>query len=102
VASNIDELFEEMERDELEDATTLTPREYAKLRGIYPQRVYTAMRTGKLTWERCSCNRRVVVVEEADRLFNKGRYATTEGRDGERRQEDLPPEEAVARSGLEP
>jgi hypothetical protein len=94
VASNIDELFEEMERDELEDATTLTPREYAKLRGIYPQRVYTAMRTGKLTWERCSCNRRVVVVEEADRLFNKGKH-------GERRSQDLPEEEEIPRSDHE-
>lgn len=68
---NFDELFEQMEKDELEDATYLTPRDYAKLRGIYPQRVYAAMRNGKLTWTRCMCNRRVVVVAEADELFNK-------------------------------
>jgi hypothetical protein len=72
VVANFDELFEQMQKDELEDATKLTPIEYARLRGIRPQAVYRALRHHKLEWDRCECNRRVVVVEKADRLFNKG------------------------------
>jgi hypothetical protein len=74
MAGGIDDILKEMERDDLEGATKLPPIQYAKLRGIYPQKVYTALRNNKLEWSRCECGRRVVVVEEADEYFKLGKW----------------------------
>lgn len=49
----------------------MTPREYGKLRGISPQLVYYHLRVGNLVQDTCDCGRLVIVVEEADELFNK-------------------------------
>lgn len=69
----IDDAIREMEKDDLEGATKLPPIQYAKLRSIYPQKVYTALRNRKLEWSKCECGRRVIVVEEADALFKLGK-----------------------------
>jgi archaeosine-15-forming tRNA-guanine transglycosylase len=73
----IDEVIAEMKRDELEGATKLPPIQYAHLRGMYPQKVYAALRHGKLKQVVCECGRKVVVVEEADEYFKLGRYSAT-------------------------
>ena len=70
----IDDAIKNMELDDLEGATKLPPIQYAKLRGIYPQKVYGALRNHKLQWSTCECGRKVVVVEEADEYFKLGRY----------------------------
>lgn len=61
----IDDAIKAMQ-DDVEGATKLPPIQYAKLRGIYPQKVYAALRSTKLEWDRCNCGRRVVDVEAAD------------------------------------
>jgi len=79
----MDELLEQMEADELEDRldhqTLATPIDYGRMRGIVPQKVYYRIRTGILPTKTCPCGRRVVDIEEADKLFRKGNY------DGNRR-----------------
>lgn len=73
----IDDLFHQIEADETQDAlelaregqVLLTPINYARARGIAPQRVYAAFRRGKLQRETCPCGRSVVDVEAADTLF---------------------------------
>jgi hypothetical protein len=69
----IDDAIKAMQ-DDVEGATKLPPIQYAKLRGIYPQKVYGALRNGKLVWDTCDCGRRVVVVEEADEYFKLGKW----------------------------
>jgi hypothetical protein len=71
----IDDFIKQAEADELEDATKLPPIQYAKLRGIYPQKVYAAIRSGKLQQKPCDCGRKIVVVEEADEYFKLGAWA---------------------------
>jgi hypothetical protein len=70
-----DELLAAMERDELEGATKLSPREYGKLRGISPQLVYYHIRQGKVQKETCICGRSVIDVDLADQFFKKGQYS---------------------------
>jgi hypothetical protein len=65
VDRNLDELMAEMERDELEDADFLTPREFAKTLNMQPQLVYYYIRRGVIKDERCICGRRVVNVRAA-------------------------------------
>lgn len=69
-----EELIEQMERDEAEGATKLSPREYGRLRGIKPQLVYYYIRKGELKPEQCICGRNVIDVDVADQFFKKGRY----------------------------
>jgi hypothetical protein len=70
---NTEELLAQMELDELKDELSLqtkaTPINYAKARGIRPQKVYTALRSEKLSSEHCPCGRRVVDIVEADEVF---------------------------------
>jgi hypothetical protein len=66
---NTDELIEQMMRDELADATKLTPIEYARLRGMKPQLVYYHIRQTHLKVERCICGRKVIDVATADAFF---------------------------------
>jgi hypothetical protein len=62
------------ELDELEEQVRevgkLTPREYARLRGVAPQMVYYYIRTKRLELEYCVCGRRVVDVVKADAVFS--------------------------------
>lgn len=78
---NSDELFEQMKRDELSDASKLTPIEYGRLRGIKPQLVYYHLRTHNdptkekhIRLERCLCGKAVVDVKLADQYFGKGEF----------------------------
>lgn len=72
-ASGIDDLIRRMQLDELEDKATttthLTPIEYARARGMAPQRVYYAIRNHKLETEYCQCGRKVISIEKADAHF---------------------------------
>lgn len=74
----MDELMAQMERDELEDATKLSPRDYGKLRGISPQLVYYHVRQGHIEKEVCLCGRSVVDIDACDKFFGKGVYANTD------------------------
>jgi hypothetical protein len=76
---NLDDLLRQIQEDERSDAVQLTPIDYGKLRGIYPQRVYKAIRNRKLTVINCLCGRRVVNVAEADVLFGFGKEEDGEG-----------------------
>lgn len=67
-----DELMRQMELDDLEDATKLSPRDYGKLRGIAPQLVYYHIRQGHIDKERCLCGRSVIDIDKADQYFKKG------------------------------
>jgi len=71
-----DELFEQMERDELEDSPLaqsgkMTPRDYARKVGKEPQIIYYYMRGAnpRLKKYYCDCGRVVIDVAEADALF---------------------------------
>lgn len=72
VVADLSELADQIRLDELADAEAsgyMTPIDYAKARGIHPQRVYKALRDKKLQDSRCQCGRRVVCVADADELF---------------------------------
>lgn len=56
----------------MEEPTKLPPIQYAKLRGLYPQKVYAAIRAGKVEAKPCDCGRKVVIVAEADKYFGVG------------------------------
>lgn len=70
-----DDLMRQMELDELQDATKLSPRDYGKMRGIQPQLVYYHIREGHIKKEHCLCGRSVVDIDAADMYFKKGPYA---------------------------
>jgi hypothetical protein len=78
---NIDELFEQMQKDELEDqATTQTHMrisEYAKARSVAPQMVHYYIRKGRIQKSRCACGNFVIEIAVADEVFRKNQ-ATTE------------------------
>lgn len=82
---SIDEAIEKMQRDELEDIATeqekMTPRDYATLRGIAPQRIYYYLRHGRITKETCPCGRRVVDIKACDIIFGFSE-AEEEDKDG--------------------
>jgi hypothetical protein len=77
-AKDIDELIERMKLGDLEGASKMAPIPYAKSRGIYPQKVYAAIRKGKVAAQHCDCGRTVIVVEEADEYFKLGRFQHTD------------------------
>jgi hypothetical protein len=76
----IDDVIREMKDDELSDRTVeqnkATPIDYARLRSrttgkkMAPQKVYYAIRTGRLELEDCNCGRHVIDIDKADKLFN--------------------------------
>jgi hypothetical protein len=68
---NLDELLAQIEEDERKDATLLPPIQYAKMRGLYPQRVYKAIRNDRerTIWKTCECGRLVVIVDAADKAL---------------------------------
>jgi hypothetical protein len=87
----IDDFIEQMKLGDLEGASKMAPIPYAKSRGIYPQKVYAAIRKGKVAAQHCDCGRTVIVVEEADEYFKLGDYRTKEVVGGE--------EDSVSNSG---
>jgi hypothetical protein len=80
-----EELLAQMEADELEDRvaeqTKATPIDYARSRGIAPQKVYYRIRRGQLETERCACGRRVVDIATADAIFRKVEPDDSDGTD---------------------
>lgn len=66
---NMDDIVAEMEREDAEGATKLSPREYARLRGKKPQLIYYYIRTKRLQLEQCICGRNVIDVEATDKFF---------------------------------
>ncbi len=76
---NTDELIAAMERDEVEGATHLSPRDFAKSIGVAPQLVYYYIRTGKIEATTCLCGRKVIEVEQARQVFeSRGSYINKE------------------------
>lgn len=75
---NLDDMIRQMQEDEAADQVDVTgeatPINYARSRGIFPQRVYGWIRRGKLETHNCACGRRVVFVSDADALLG-GRNA---------------------------
>jgi hypothetical protein len=69
----IDDAIRAMEED-VEGATLLPPIQYAKLRGMYPQKVYAALRNKRLDYAICQCGRKCVSIEEADEYFKQGAW----------------------------
>jgi hypothetical protein len=56
----------------MEEPRKLPPIRYAKLRGLYPQKVYAAIRGGFLPEVFCDCGRKSIEVEVADKYFKVG------------------------------
>lgn len=73
VLTNFDEFMEQVEADELEDRAAQTRLmsviDYAKARGLQPQKVYYYIRSKKLATEECDCGRKCVVVADVDEFF---------------------------------
>lgn len=53
-------------QDQAREVGKLTPREYAKARGMNPQLVYYYIRSGAIQKEVCICGRSVIDVKAAD------------------------------------
>lgn len=70
----IDDAIEEMKLGDLVGASKMAPIPYAKSRGIYPQKVYGAIRNHKVAPEHCACGRTVIDVEAADEYFKLGKW----------------------------
>lgn len=75
---NIDELREQIEKDELEDkrqsVTHMSVSEYAKAIGEQPQLVHYYIRSGQIEKKPCECcGRSVIEVKQADEVFAKAR-----------------------------
>lgn len=66
----LDDVIRQMQLDEVEDAEYATPVNYAKIRPkLTPQLVYYRIRTKKLPVYICQCGRKVIKIEDADKLF---------------------------------
>jgi hypothetical protein len=68
---NADQLIAQMERDELQDAKVLSPRDMAKVLGVAPQLLYYYIRTKQIEVKICECGRKVVDVGETIEFFRK-------------------------------
>jgi hypothetical protein len=91
-------MIAQMEADELADkaelSTHLTPIEYAKTRGMAPQKVYYQLRhhPSKLSTEICKCGRKVIDIAKADIVFGFKKVTDdTEDATGEVDEEDQEP-----------
>lgn len=80
--ANFDELRRQMEQDELKDQidatlagetkgeqTKMTVIDYARAKGMAPQRVYYYIRTGRIKQEKCICGRWVLDIRSAEEFF---------------------------------
>lgn len=76
-----DELEAQLELDDIAEQARevgkLTPREYAKMKGVAPQLVYYYIRTNKIELEYCICGRRVIDVKLADAVFDARKKGDT-------------------------
>jgi predicted site-specific integrase-resolvase len=63
-------------KEQAEEVGFLTPREYAKIRGIAPQMVYYHIRNKRIEVEHCRCGRKIINVEEADKVFESRKRKT--------------------------
>jgi hypothetical protein len=72
---SLDDLFDKFEQDDLEGAEKLSPRDYAKLRGMAPQMVYYYIRNGVVDTETCICGKRVVDVSATDEAIQTRKEA---------------------------
>lgn len=85
----IDDLWKQIEEDEradkIESTSHATPIEYAKSRGMAPQKVYYALRNhkDKLSTELCQCGRRVLDITLADIYFGINQTTEQEDEDGD-------------------
>lgn len=68
-----EELEEAIRRDELMEATKLSPREFAQLIGMSPQLVYYHLRNNHIEAEVCICGRKVVDVANAKKALEERR-----------------------------
>lgn len=86
---SIDDLLRQMQEDELSDKVELTthatPIEYARARGMTPQKVYYALRNhrDKLNTEQCKCGRKVLDIIAADSYFGFKENDDTDETDSE-------------------
>jgi hypothetical protein len=104
----IDDLFRQMQEDELDDkielTTHATPIEYARSRGMAPQKVYYALRNhaDELKTEQCKCGRRVLDITTADLYFGfkEKNDETAEGNEDDDPKETTPGSDEVWSSGL--
>lgn len=83
----IDDFLKAIQEDEQHDRvatqTKATPIDYARSRGIAPQKVYKSLRGRKLEWHSCECGRRVIAIAEADELYGLVEDGADEGADPE-------------------
>jgi len=77
-----EELMHLMEEDELKDRVAeqvlASPIDYAKSRGIAPQKVYYWIRTHRLNKEQCPCGRSCIRIADADALLKETEEAKKE------------------------
>ncbi len=72
--------FERLElEDQAETVGFLTPREYGKLRKIAPQLVYYYIRNKVIETEVCKCGRKIINVNETDRILSERRKEKKNG-----------------------
>lgn len=65
-ATSVEEL-----KEQADEVDFLTPREFAKLRGVQPQQVYGWIRKGVIEAENCKCGRTIVCVSKSTAILNK-------------------------------
>lgn len=63
-------MMDDEREDRLEQQILARPIEYARSRGLTPQKVYAALRNHKLDYTICNCGHRCVNIQEADVLFD--------------------------------
>ncbi len=60
-------------QEQADEVGYLTPREYAKLRGMAPQLIYYYIRNKVVEVELCKCGRKVIHVKTVDRVLEERR-----------------------------
>lgn len=79
---NLEEIWElEDIADQADIVGKLTPREYAKLRGMAPQMVYYYIRNKVVETEHCVCGRIVVDVKAANQAIQAKKEARSKPMD---------------------
>ena len=76
---NTDELFEQMQVDDLDGAKKLSPRDLAALLGTTPQLLYYHIRQKHIELETCQCGRRVLDVEATTEFWQSRKKGKASG-----------------------